>query len=181
MVSISFPLSCKIPSFVTSKAAHPCIPFQFASFRNSSRDLDLHFVFPRSWRQNSTLNALLCFREQSRQSRLQRNRNRYYSMMVVVIMRTVPVAMFTRAGFAAGMVIGSYTPESVTAPCAFLTLFTAVLGSSTASTLSELACVLFPLPALPVRALPDTAAAIILSAEVAHNNTCPVLHVPLLG
>lgn len=62
-------------------------------------------------------------------------------------------------------------------PSTLLTLFAAILGTSTASALSKLTGVFLPLAALVVGALSDAAPRVVLPAEVPHNNSGPVLHV----
>jgi hypothetical protein len=72
---------------------------------------------------------------------------------------------------------GSHAPVAVENPRALLALFAAVLGTSAAAALSKLARVLFPATTLVVRTLPDASTRVVLSAKVAHNHACPVLHV----
>lgn len=62
-------------------------------------------------------------------------------------------------------------------PRALLALFAAVLCPPAATALGELARVLFPLAALVVSALTDAASGVVFPAQVAHDNTGPVLHV----
>lgn len=102
-------------------------------------------------------------------------------MMVVVMPSVRPVAAaLTSTTVAAMPVLGRDAPEAVAAPGAFLALFGAVLGAAAAAALCELARVLLPLAALPVCALADAAARVVLAAEVAHDDAGPVGHVVLL-
>lgn len=101
-------------------------------------------------------------------------------MMVMVAGCVVSMPVIARSSFTLSAVFSSNAPESVAAPCTFLALFTAVLGPPASSALGELASVLLPFAALPVCTLPDTTSAVILSAEVSHNDASPVLHVTLL-
>lgn len=72
---------------------------------------------------------------------------------------------------------GCNAPMAVESPCAFLAFLTAVFGTPATAALRKLPCVLFPFAALVVGTLTDASPGVVLSAQVSHNHTGPVLHV----
>jgi len=71
----------------------------------------------------------------------------------------------------------SNAPVTMEGPGALLALLAAILGAPAPTALGKLTCVLLPLPALIVGALPDAAAGIVFAAEIPHHHAGPVLHV----
>lgn len=68
-------------------------------------------------------------------------------------------------------------PVTVIYPGCFLAVFAAVLGTSAAATFCELSLELLPLATLIVSTLTDSAARLILAAQISHHHAGPVLHV----
>jgi hypothetical protein len=94
--------------------------------------------------------------------------------VMVVVSAVVPIAATLASTVSAVAVVCCYAPETVATPSAFLAFFRAVFGAAAAAALCELPWELFPFAALPVCALSDATARVILSAEIAHYYTSPV-------
>jgi len=62
-------------------------------------------------------------------------------------------------------------------PGTLLAFLAAVFRASTSATLGKLANTCFPLAALIIGTLSNAAACVILSAQVPHHNTSPILHI----
>lgn len=75
------------------------------------------------------------------------------------------------------LLLRSDAPMPMEDPRRLLALFAAVFRTPTASALSKLSRVLFPLAALVVRALSDATSRVIFPTEIAHDDTGPVLHI----
>lgn len=72
---------------------------------------------------------------------------------------------------------GLHTPMAVEDPGALLAFLATVLRPPAAPALGELPGELLPLPALVVCTLPYPTPAVVLPAEVPHNDPGPVLHI----
>jgi hypothetical protein len=94
--------------------------------------------------------------------------------VMVVMTAVVPIAAAFAAAFSVVAVVCCYAPEAVATPCAFLAFFGAVLRAAAAAAFRELTCEFFPFATLPVCALSNTTARVVLSAEVAHHYAGPV-------
>lgn len=101
-------------------------------------------------------------------------------VMVMVVTAVVPVTASLTAAVATRSIFCGYTPEAMAAPGALLAFFRAVLGAATAAAFGELASILLPLATLPVSALADATAGVVLTAEIAHHHAGPVAHLALL-
>ena len=66
---------------------------------------------------------------------------------------------------------------AVVHPRGFLAILAAILGTTASTTFSKLSLEFFPFAALVVCALADAAAGLILTAEIPHHHTCPILHI----
>jgi len=68
-------------------------------------------------------------------------------------------------------------PVAMAWPGLALTLLAAILSAAASTTLGKLASELFPFAAFVPCALPDTSFGFVLSTEISHDYTSPVLHV----
>jgi hypothetical protein len=71
----------------------------------------------------------------------------------------------------------SNTPMPMINPSTLLTLLTTILRPPTPPTLCKLSRIFLPLPTLIICTLPNPTPRIILSAQIPHYDSCPVLHI----
>ena len=76
-----------------------------------------------------------------------------------------------------GLLCSRDAPMTVEGPSTLLAFFAAVFGAATSTTLSKLASVLLPLAALIVSTLSNASSSVILSTQISHDDTRPVLHI----